>query len=64
MKKKREDEITEQIIKLFKDENDKPFSEHFINFQIKRQKFDFNAFKTQKEFDDYVKELEDFTRKK
>ena len=63
MKKEYEDEITEQIIKLFEDENGKPFSEHFINFQIKRHKFDLNAFKTQKEFDDYVKELEDFTKR-
>ncbi|MFJ7680356.1 hypothetical protein ACIQXQ_20215 [Peribacillus sp. NPDC097198] len=40
--------------------NEKQLSEHFINFVIKKKKFDFNAFKTQEEVDAYQIELEEF----
>ena len=44
------------------EKNEKQMSEHFINFVIKNKKFDFKAFKTQKEFDDYQKELDEYKK--
>jgi hypothetical protein len=38
-------------------DDQKQYSEHFINFVIKGKEFDFDAFKTQEEFDKYEEEL-------
>lgn len=47
---------------LYVESNEKQMSEHFINFVIKGEKFDFNAFKTQEEFTRYQEELEAFLK--
>jgi hypothetical protein len=40
----------------------KPLSKHFIDTIVKGKKFDFNAFKTKEEFENYQKELEEFKK--
>ncbi|MFJ7940925.1 hypothetical protein ACIQYG_20860 [Peribacillus sp. NPDC096622] len=49
---------------LYAESNEKQMSEHFINFVIKGEKFDFNAFKTQEEFTRYQVELEEFLKER
>lgn len=60
---KKEKPFSEEDIKLLEEDYGKPFSEHFINFILKQKKFDFNAFKTKEEFDDFKKEKDEFFRK-
>lgn len=59
MEEKRE-LTTEEIVAFFNAEHGRRFGEHFINFVIKREKFDFNAFGSQDEFDQYLKDMEIF----
>ncbi|MBM7598168.1 hypothetical protein JOC34_000525 [Virgibacillus halotolerans] len=42
--------------------NDKQRSEYFIKYIINGEKFDFNDFKTQEDFDNYKKEIEEFNK--
>ncbi|MEX3625081.1 hypothetical protein [Viridibacillus arvi] len=42
------------------DKNKKQMSKHFTNFILKGEKFDFNSFKTQEEFDAYEKEVKEY----
>ena len=63
MAKKKGREVSEEIIKMLDIENGKPFSKHFINFYIKGNGFDFDAFETQEEFEDFKRELDEFMEK-
>jgi len=43
-------------------EDKKQMSEQFIKFIINKEKFDFNAFKTREEYDNYQEELNKFLK--
>lgn len=60
---KKEKQASDEFIKLLEEKNNKPFSQHFINFAIKGEEVDFDAFETQDQIDTYKKELENFLEK-
>ena len=57
---KKRELTTEEIVAIFNAEHGRQFGEHFIHFVIKGNKFDFNAFRSQDEFDQYLKDMEIF----
>ena len=63
-KKRKKPEFTpaqlEFIVEQFNKDFNTQFGEHFINFVIKQEKFDFNEFGSQEEFDRYLKDMEIF----
>lgn len=64
IKKRKKQEFTpaqlEFIVEQFNKDFNTQFGEHFIHFVIKGNKFDFNAFGSQDEFDQYLKDMEIF----
>ena len=54
--------ISEETIKYICEKYNRQFGEHFINFSLRGHKFDFNAFKTQEELDDYLADMDYFEK--
>lgn len=62
-KKERTPEEIDFLVKCFNEDYDTQLGEHFINFYIKGEKFDFNAFRSKEEWDKYNEEVEFFMKK-
>ena len=45
-------------------ENKRPISEHFVRYILKGEKFNFNDFKTQEEWNNYTADLEEYVKGK
>ena len=63
-KKRKKPEFTpaqlEFIVEQFNKDFNTQFGEHFINFVIKGEGFDFDVFENQEEWDKYIEDMEIF----
>ena len=60
---KKKLEISDEDIKILCEKFGRQFGEHFINFVFRQKEFDFNAFKTQGEWETYKEDTDYFYEK-